>query len=240
MAAPLSPRGRPRIAPCMSPFGRSLLRAALLAAGLVACGVAIRAIAPGLRTDGLGHAVVHRGLGGVCEFLALGTLVCAVGLPRQAVCFAGGFAFGVVAGTGLSLAATVIGCLIDFAWARVVGRAWLRRVLLARMPKLATLDRLLAERPFTTVLTLRLLPVGSSLMVSLGAGLSGAGTGAFVLASALGALPQSLVFALLGSGIGIGHLARVLVAIVLFLASAALGAGLMRKRDTALETATIE
>ncbi len=229
----------------MTDLGRSLLKASLLAAGLAACGVVFRVLAPDLvaGADGHGAAIpasfAHRGPAGLAEFLLLATAVCAVGLPRQAVCFAAGLAWGATAGTAIGLAATVAGCLLDFAWARAVARDWTRRTVLARATRLASLDRAVAARPFAAILTLRLLPVGSSLLLSLAAGLSRAPLGAFALATALGALPQTVVFALLGSGVGVGHLARVVLAAVLFAASASLGAVLMRRRDNATEIVPI-
>ena len=66
-------------------------------------------------------------------------------------------------------------------------------------------------------------------MLSLLAGLSAVPVAAFTAATAIGALPQTLVFALLGSGIGLGHLARVVLAVALFIASALLGTWLMRR-----------
>ena len=239
-------------APRTTPLLASVLKASLLAAGLVAAGVAVRILAPdlvagaggagpGTATGGAGALLAHRfagaGPAGVAEFLLLGAIVCAVGLPRQAVCFAAGLAWGAVAGSAVGLAATLIGCLADFAWARIVARDWARRRVLARSNRLAGLDRAVEARPFASILTLRLLPVGSSLLLSLAAGLSRAPLGAFLAATLLGALPQTVVFALLGSGVGVGHVARIALAVALFAASAALGAVLMRKRDTPLEIA---
>ena len=84
------------------------------------------------------------------------------------VAFAGGTAFGALAGTQLSIAATVLGCATSFFYARLVGRDWARRRLSGR---LARVDRFLAENPFTATLTLRLLPVGNNLALNLLAGL---------------------------------------------------------------------
>ena len=229
----------------MNKIGSSVLKASLLAAGLVAAGAAVRTLAPDLVAgadgagagSGLAHRFAGAGAAGIAEFLVLGAVVCAVGLPRQAVCFAAGLAWGAVAGSAIGLAATLIGCLADFGWARVVARDWARRRVLARSARLLGLDRAVAARPFATILTLRLLPVGSSLLLSLAAGLSRAPFGAFLAATVLGALPQTVVFALLGSGVGVGHVARIVLALALFAVSAALGTALMRKRDTPLEIA---
>ena len=211
-----------------------LSRSLLLAGGLAMAGLALRWLAPGIVDGGFGRSVATNGIAGIAEFLGLGAIACAIGLPRQVVCFAGGLAFGAAGGTALALTATLIGCLADFLWVRLAAREWARLRLLARFPRLASADRFLGENPFTAILTLRLLPVGSSLMVSLVSGLSAAPVGAFALATAIGALPQTLVFALLGSGIGLGHLAQVVLAAALFIASGLLGTWLMRRRGPSL------
>ena len=218
----------------MTPAARSILRLLVLACGLAVAGLSFRALAPDLLGGGLAHLFSTRTPAGIASFALVATLACAVGLPRQAVCFAAGLAFGAAGGSAVAEAATIAACLLDFGWARIVARDWARRRILARYRRLAELDQLLAVMPFTSVLTLRLLPVGNSLMLSMVAGLSRAGVVPFTLATALGALPQTVVFALLGSGIAVGHVARIVVAAFLFAASAVFGLMLMRRRGARL------
>jgi uncharacterized membrane protein YdjX (TVP38/TMEM64 family) len=217
--------------------GRSIARLAALAAGLAVAVLAFRALAPALVGGRLAHLFATGTPGGVAAFGLAATVACAVGMPRQAVCFAAGLAFGAAGGTAVAEMATVAACVADFGWSRLVARDWARRRVLGRYRRLAELDRLLAAQPFTAVLTLRLLPVGNSLMLSLLAGLSGARLLPFTLATALGALPQTVVFALLGSGIAVGHLARVVLAAALFALSAVVGLMLMRRQGQLLATA---
>ena len=218
----------------MSPAARSILRLLVLACGLAVATLTFRALAPDLLDGGLARLFATRTPGGVARFALVATLACAVGLPRQAVCFAAGLAFGASGGTAVAETATVAACLIDFGWARLVARDWARRRLLGRVRRLAELDALLASMPFTSVLTLRLLPVGNSLMLSMVAGLSRAAVVPFTLATALGALPQTVVFALLGSGIAVGQEVRIVVAAFLFALSAVTGIMLMRRRGARL------
>ena len=218
----------------MTPAARSILRLLVLACGLAAAGLTFRALAPDLLGGRLAHLFSTHTPAGVASFALVATLACAVGLPRQAVCFAAGLAYGAAGGSAVAEAATVAACLLDFAWARLVARDWARRRLLGRVRRLAELDALLAQMPFAAVLTLRLLPVGNSLVLSMVAGLSRAAVLPFALATALGALPQTVVFALLGSGIAVGHVARIVVAACLFAASAVLGLMLMRRRGARL------
>ena len=159
-------------------------------------------------------------------FLCIATLVCAVGLPRQAVGFAGGFAYGPVMGTLLVTIANLAACAADLFWARLVARDWARRRLRGR---LAGLDGFISANPFTAILTLRLLPVGSSLMLSLLAGVLDIRLMPFLGASLLGSLPQTVIFVLVGSGARIGQGTQIALGLALFVASALLGGVLLRR-----------
>lgn len=207
-----------------------LLKPALLLLALLATGLAVRHLPGG--HDGLLPAVdvLRRGLGGHLLFLLAGTVICAVGMPRQAVCFAGGIAYGLLPGIAFSSLATVAGCLLGFLWARLAGRDWARRRLLGRSQGwLARLDRLVAARPFGAILMIRLLPVGSSLALNLAAGVLGLRVFPFLTATLLGSLPQTVIFTLLGCGTQIGHGTQILLAILLFVASGAAGLLLIRR-----------
>ncbi len=196
------------------------LKGALLLAGLLAAAYAARALGAGLLTR------ATPSLGGAAALVGAGAAACAAGVPRQAVAFAGGYVFGPWAGGALALAAQVLGCLADFWWARAVARDWARRRIRGRV---ARLDAMLAARPFTATLTLRLLPVGNNLALNLLAGVSGMRAGPFLTASLLGYLPQTAVFALAGGGVHVGRTLQLGLGVVLFAASAALGAMLLAR-----------
>ena len=118
------------------------------------------------------------------------------------------------------------GCTADFLWARLIARDWAVRRTRGR---LAQLDRQISRHPFSATLTLRLLPVGSNLLLNLLAGVSAVAAGPFLLASAAGYVPQTLVFALLGSGVRVGHTVQLGLAMTLFLLSGLLGVWLLRQ-----------
>ncbi len=164
----------------------------------------------------LAHYVMGHGLEGEALFVIGGTLLTAAGLPRQAVAFAGGYAFGLKTGILLAMVAQILGCVTDFFWARAIARDWVQARLGAR---LARLDARLSAQPFMTSLTLRLLPVGNNVLLSLLAGLSSVSAPAFLVASAIGYVPQTLVFALLGSGVQVSHTTQIVLAVVLFVLS---------------------
>jgi uncharacterized membrane protein YdjX (TVP38/TMEM64 family) len=223
-----------RTPPALAAAGRM----ALLAAGLGLAGWIIRTIglAPGGEggTEWVDHWIRGQGLWGEAVFLAVGTAATAAGLPRQAVAFLGGYAFGAGLGTALALVAQVFGCAVSFGWARMVGRDWAARRLEGRFGRrLRPLHDRLAASPFGATLALRLLPVGNNLALNLLAGLSGLRLAPFLAGSALGYLPQTLVFALLGGGVAVDQTAQLLLGAALFIVSVALGVWLLRREPPA-------
>ena len=222
-----SPRARTGVSRLLKPL---LLLLALLAAALL-----LRALPGG--PGGVLHAVsvLRHGISGRLLFLVAGTLICAVGMPRQAVCFAGGIAYGLLPGVVLSSMATVAGCMLGFLWARLAARDWAHRWLEARAGGwLGRLDRFVTARPFNAILTFRLLPVGSSLALNLAAGVLGIGALPFFAATMLGSLPQTVIFTLLGAGTRIGHTMQIVLALLLFVASGCVGLLLLRRRGNEL------
>jgi uncharacterized membrane protein YdjX (TVP38/TMEM64 family) len=167
-----------------------------------------------------------RGLSGEILYLAIGAALTAIGFPRQAVCFLGGYAFGLGLGTGLSLAASLGGCVLAFFYARLMGRSFVQH----RFPdRIRRVDDFLHANPLSMTLLVRLLPVGSNVVTNLAAGVSGVGALPFLIGSLLGYLPQTVIFALLGSGIHVDPAIRIGASVALFVASGMLGVYLFRR-----------
>jgi len=197
--------------------GSAVARAALLLAGLCVAGLALRLLGPALVS-------AEPSPRGALILFGAGAALTAFGIPRQALAFAAGYAFGAWRGGVLAMAAQMVGCCADFWWARVIARDWAQRHLRGR---LARLDQALNARPFMATLTLRLLPVGNNLLLNLMAGVCGLRTVRFLLATFIGYLPQTAVFALAGSGVQVDRAVQLGVAAGLFATSAALGAVLL-------------
>jgi uncharacterized membrane protein YdjX (TVP38/TMEM64 family) len=180
-----------------------------------------------------------QGVAGELLFLGVGGLATAVGFPRQVIAFLGGYAFGFLQGVVLGVVATVIGCLLSFYYARMLGRRLVASRLSGRSKRV---DDFLRGNPFEMTLLIRLLPVGSNFVTNLAAGVSSVAAAPFVLASALGYVPQTAVFALVGSGIHVDPVWRIGLGVVLFIVSGLLGLFLYRRLrrgrvyDTDLET----
>jgi len=206
------------------PLLRAAGRPVLLLLGLVAAGGVLRGL-------GLDAGIRAAGQQGPVAFVIVAAVGCAVGVPRQVISYAGGLAFGFWPGAALALLAEAIGCAADLFWARLVARAWAARWLArAGGGRLDRLNRFLVANAFTATLTLRLLPVGNNLLLNLLAGVSSVAAGPFLLASVLGYIPQTAIFALLGGGVRVSQGEQMALAAALFAGSIALGFALLRRR----------
>jgi uncharacterized membrane protein YdjX (TVP38/TMEM64 family) len=213
---------------------RALSKLLLLAAGLLALGAVLREMGGVPGTEWVDRYVRDEGLWGEVIFIAVGAAVTAVGLPRQTIAFLGGYAFGAALGTVLALVATLAGGMAAYGWARLLGREWAERRLAGRFGhRLRPLRDVLADSPFGATLALRLLPVGNNLALNTLAGMAGLRVLPFMAGSALGYLPQTLVFALLGKGIRVEGAWQLGLSVVLLAASMALGFWLMRRNRAA-------
>lgn len=204
------------------------LKGLTMIVSLVGIGYALKAmgLSDMFDTNWIDTEVKGKGISGEMVFVAMGGLLTAVGFPRQAVAFLGGYAFGFVEGTALALAGATLGCTMAFAYARILGRSLVQRHFGRRI---ARFDAFLAGSPFLTTLLIRFLPVGSNVVTNLVAGVSKVAVAPFVLGSVAGYLPQTVVFVLIGSGVQIDPTFRIGLGAVLFVASATLGVFLLRR-----------
>lgn len=218
---------------------RILTRGLVLIATFAAAGYLIKVsgLHSLLDTAWIDSEVRGKGVSGELLFIAVGAVAVAVGVPRQLICFLGGYAFGFVEGTALALAASVAACGLAFYSARLMGRD----LVASRFPgRIKKIDDFLRGYPFSMALLIRLLPIGSNLVTNLAAGVSGVQAMHFIAGSTLGYVPQTVVFALLGSGININPELRITLSVALFVVSAVLGVSLYRKfrHGTALDEET--
>ncbi len=207
---------------------RLLLKGLVMIASLAAVGY-------GLKISGLGGILTQgwvdsqikgHGLAGILLFVGLGSGLIAIGVPRQAVSFLGGYAFGLLQGLALASAATLLGCMLCFFYARLLGR---ELVLHQFAGKVRRIDDFLKDNPLSMAVLIRFLPVGSNLFTNLMAGVSSVPPLPFFAGSLLGYLPQTLVFVLLGTGVQVDPLLRIGASVALFLVSAVMGVVLYRR-----------
>ncbi|CAK0741634.1 TVP38/TMEM64 family membrane protein [Gammaproteobacteria bacterium] len=171
------------------------------------------------------------GLTGGMLFVAVGTAFTAIGLPRQILSFLAGYAFDFIVGTGLALLATLLGAVLAFQYARFMGRSFLVKHFPHRIKKI---DDFLAGHTMSMTLILRLSPFTNNLATNLAGGISGVQLVPFFIGSALGYLPQTLIFALLGSGFNLDPGLRTALSVALFVISSFLGVWLWHRQRRGL------
>jgi uncharacterized membrane protein YdjX (TVP38/TMEM64 family) len=214
------------------PYKGLLLIASLVALGFLAKHLALSEL---LTQNWIDHTVRGKGITGEALFLSMGALATALSVPRQVVAFLAGYAFGFVMGSVLALCAALMGCVLGFYYARWLGRSLIQR----RFPqRIAQVDRFLGQHPFTMALVIRLLPVGNNALTNLLAGVSSVRFPPFLAGSALGYIPQTLVFALAGSGVHFDPMFRLSLATLLLLISGLLGGWLYRRHRPVVQTET--
>ncbi len=136
----------------------------------------------------------------VAAFIGLYALQTAFSLPGAAIfTLAGGFLFGSFVGTFFVNIAATTGATLAFLAARYLLRDWVERQFGSR---LAPIQEGFAKNGFSYLMTLRLIPIFPFFIVNLVSGLTRVNVGTYVLATALGIIPGSFVYANAGRQLG--------------------------------------
>jgi uncharacterized membrane protein YdjX (TVP38/TMEM64 family) len=131
---------------------------------------------------------------------------CLVFLPGSPLTLFGGFAFGQSFG-GLALVAacvsagSTLGATVAFLVGRSVARDWIERKVTAH-PRFRALDAAVAEQGFKIVLLTRLSPAFPFNLLNYAFGLTRVSLRDYILASWIGMLPGTILYAYLGSTAG--------------------------------------
>jgi len=174
------------------------------------------------------------GAGWAATALVVG-LVLLAPVPRSAVSVLVGVVAGFWIGVAVAFAGAMLAAVAAFGLSRGLGRAAVLRLAGRR---LARADGLVSDRGFLAVLTGRLLPVMPFVAVSYGAGLTGVRFLPYLLATALGLVPSTLLQ--VGVGASAGFLVEratppvLLLSAVVVLVAVVVGSLLWRRRRTAV------
>ncbi|MDL0432738.1 TVP38/TMEM64 family protein [Marinobacter sp. TBZ242] len=169
--------------------------------------------------------------GPVFLFLMMVLAVVVGPIPTLPVSAASGLAFGMLTGTLLAAVGALTGAMIAFFVARVLGREILREKLSSH-PVFASdgSQRLL----FWTVFLTRLIPLFSFALISYAAGVTAIHGWRFAVASLLGMLPMTFVFAGLGNTFELNPTLTVSAAALVLVVMSALPWYLSRKPHSRL------
>ncbi len=175
------------------------MRRGLLAAAAIAVIVVAMVVLPvGPWTAAVVARVRGAGALGMVVFGALYVGAALTLLPGSALTLGAGLAYGPLVGVLIVGPVSVLAATLAFLVARGVGRRWVERRVAAD-PRFARLQRALAARGFRIVVLLRLSPLVPYSLLNYALGLSGVRTRDYVVASALGMLPGTIVYVYLGS-----------------------------------------
>lgn len=169
--------------------------------------------------------------GPVFLFLMMVLAVVVGPIPTLPVSAASGLAFGVLAGTLLAATGALAGAMIAFSIARLLGREALKKKL-STNPVFASdgSQRLLFWMVFLT----RLIPLFSFALISYAAGVTAIHGWRFAVASLLGMLPMTFVFAGLGTTFELNPVVTVASAAVILLVMTLLPWYLTRRPNSTL------
>ncbi|WP_108446593.1 TVP38/TMEM64 family protein [Halomonas denitrificans] len=180
--------------------GKQALLALVLLAGLVALGLWIHQagwIDP-VRLERLGLELGPWGPPMLAGVMALTVVVGPI--PTMVVSVAAGMIYAPPLAFLVSMAGALIGAGLSFWIARLVGRPVIERFLYGHV---ALFPECPQRMLFGMVLVARLIPVVSFALISYAAGLTALTTGRFLVATALGMAPMTLLYVLAGKGIAI-------------------------------------
>ncbi|MEU9864710.1 TVP38/TMEM64 family protein [Streptomyces sp. NPDC047971] len=171
-------------------------RLALLAVLLLAAATTVVLYEP-QRLLSAGWPAQMSGVGAMVVFaLAYGACTAAL-VPRPVLNLAAGALFGAQAGLGAAVAGTVLGAGISFTLGRVLGQGALRPLLRGRWLKAA--DGQLSRHGFRSMLAIRLFPGVPFAAANYCAAVSRMGYAPFLLATAIGTVPNTAAYVVAGS-----------------------------------------
>jgi uncharacterized membrane protein YdjX (TVP38/TMEM64 family) len=133
-------------------------------------------------------------------FIAVYAAVIALSVPGGAVLtIAGGFLFSTIPATLYVVVGATAGATIVFLIAKTALGDWLR----ARAgPRIRRMEQGFHENAFSYLLVLRLIPLFPFWLVNIVPAFLGVGLGTYVVATFIGIIPGSFVYASVGNGLG--------------------------------------
>ena len=130
---------------------------------------------------------------GLCY--VLGTLLF---FPGAVLTLLAGFLYGLTGGLAVVLPSSLLGALLAFVLGRTVARAPVLR-LLQRHPRFRAVDEAVSADAFRVVLLLRLSPAFPFNLLNYGLGVTGVRLRSYLVGTALGVLPGTVLYTYLGS-----------------------------------------
>jgi len=174
------------------------LRLVLLSAAMLLIAVAAYFVPVAAWTTAVAERVRGTGAAGVVIFVAAYIAATVAFLPGSLLTLAAGFAYGPFWGLLVVSPASVAGATVAFLLGRTFLRDWAFRKT-SDSPRVTAIRRAVEREGFKMVLLLRLSPLVPFNVLNYALSLSNVRVGTYVLASALGMLPGTVLYVYLGS-----------------------------------------
>lgn len=136
-----------------------------------------------------------------------------LGGPRQVNALLFGFLFGAFNGMLIAVAVSLLAASVNYWVAYYLMAHWLASHFPRKVHKFYHFCQ---RKPFYKILLLRLFPVGSNLLTNVLSGCIRVKYVPFIMASAVGYIPQTLIFSLIGAGINTLNDQLLYLSLVLF------------------------
>jgi uncharacterized membrane protein YdjX (TVP38/TMEM64 family) len=176
-----------------SPWTRLVLLGLLVVAA-VGLALGVEELSLGALRD----RVEQLGAAGPLAWIGIYALATVLLFPGTPFTVGAGLLFGPVVGAGTALVGATIGATASFLVGRGVGRS---AVATLAGRRLQTIDRFLTERGTMSVLTVRLIPLFPFNLVNLVAGVTALRLRAYVVGTAVGIVPGTVLLAVSGGSI---------------------------------------
>lgn len=180
-----------------APFRQVLALGALLT--LIVLGVAFSFGHEAILTEADKLAAWIESLGAWAPLMVVALMIvhCFIPFPAEVLALCAGSIFGTVAGTGLIWLGAMIGAVLSFGLARLLGRGAVLRFLSRRQAE--SLDAWTADQGALTLLVSRFIPIIAFNLINYAAGLTRVSWWTFLWTTAVGILPLTILMVYLGA-----------------------------------------
>jgi len=170
-----------------------------------------------LNTQAIREMVDSSGIFGPLTFILLYILTSVLFLPGAIFSIASGAIFGRVLGTVYTVIGATLGATLAFLISRYFARSLFVETLVKKYKKIKEYDHKLERNGFVTVLFLRLVPLFPFNGLNFGLGITKVKLKDYFIATLIGIIPGSFLYAYLGESLVEMNLVNILVAIVLII-----------------------
>ncbi len=157
---------------------------------------------------------------GMIFFVFLSAILSCFFVPRQVLSFVGGYAYGVFWGMFIVTIGAGIGCLITVLYTRFIAQKYIQKKIGF---KIAWVEHLFSKNIFGMSLTIRIIPVGSNVILNMLVGVTKIPLIPFCFGSLIGFIPQNLIFAILGTGLRVDPSHKIILATIMYIIGILIG-----------------